>query len=208
MEAAREQLAGCSCLLELLPWLHPHHLWVRHCLFKNNQLFKSWSKSRDRSRRREEQGHSSQCDGVQLGDDWASILRMHLVMWGCGECRYGCPGHCCSHSSGTVLGSVTPRLAGWGTELHLYLSMCLKKKHFIPGPYNYLWSLMMDGPYKVSTESLTMDHAYKVSTLGTDRNQSSLTEPGCTLPWAIPPRLSSPPSLSLWDFHLFEEGGK
>lgn len=98
------------------------HLWVRHCLFKNNQLFKSWSKSTDRSRRREEQGHSSQCDGVQLGDDWASILRMQLVMWGCGECRYGCPGHCCSHSSGTVLGSVTPRLAGWGTELHLYLS--------------------------------------------------------------------------------------
>lgn len=26
VEAAGEQLAGYSCLLELLPWLHPHHL--------------------------------------------------------------------------------------------------------------------------------------------------------------------------------------
>ena len=134
-----------SCLLELLPWLHRHHLWVRHCLFKNNQLFKSWSKSSDRSRRRQEQGHSSQCHGVQLGDDWASVLKMCLEMWGCGECRYACSSHGCSHSSVTVLGSVTPRLAGWGTELYLYLSICLKQKHFIPGPLPLVtddgWSL-------------------------------------------------------------------
>ena len=84
-------------------------------------------------------------------------------MWG-GQVRM--PRSLLSHTSVTVLGSVTPRLAGWGTELHLYLSTCLKQKHFIPGPHNYLWSLMMDDPYKVSTESPTMDHSYKVSNLG------------------------------------------